>query len=182
MKSAATRRTASIQLRSAFTLVELLVVIAIIGILVSLFLPAVQTAGEAARRIQCTNHMKQCGVALHNHENAMQEFPCSMLGFSPFPRSDGLSREWTAHTAQTKLLSYLEEAALHEGIDFTIRWLNPVNGTIAKKPVAVYTCPSDNSLGRIYSTNDPSGFLLEYSPSNFVVCAGPHANVSVEHW
>ncbi len=177
MKNTAATQAASLGFRSAFTLIELLVVIAIIGILIALLLPAVQAAREAARRIQCTNHMKQVGVALHNHENDKKRFPASMTGYSPLPRKGGGGKQWTGFTAQTQLLPYLEEMELYDRIDFTNRWLSFINQNVAKSAVPVYTCPSDNSLGRVYTTNGgpphhPPDTLFEWSRSNFVVCAG----------
>src|SRR5690349_22852048 len=69
-------------MRKGFTLVELLVVIAIIGVLVALLLPAVQAAREAARRTQCTNHIKQMMLAMHNHESSKKCFPSG--GIAPY--------------------------------------------------------------------------------------------------
>ena len=74
------RRTAEHTNRAGFTLVELLVVIAIIGVLIALLLPAVQAAREAARRTQCTNHMRQLGIAVHNYHDSTQWLPPSRVG------------------------------------------------------------------------------------------------------
>ena len=101
-----------------FTLVELLVVIAIIGILVGLLLPAVQAAREAARRMQCTNNLKQYGLSLHNYESATRTLP---------PRKGGTTGDINADPARLRanyfrkslfvlVLPYLEQNALHNQI------------------------------------------------------------------
>ncbi|MGL6193726.1 MAG: DUF1559 domain-containing protein [Thermoguttaceae bacterium] len=96
--------------QSAFTLVELLVVIAIIGILIALLLPAVQAAREAARRMQCTNHLKQLGLAMHNHHDATGQFPRGTL-------SAAESNSWTDRHAlgwNVFLLPYMEQQATYD--------------------------------------------------------------------
>jgi prepilin-type N-terminal cleavage/methylation domain-containing protein len=94
--------------RAGFTLVELLVVIAIIGILVALLLPAVQSAREAARRMQCTNHLRQIGIGLHNHHDQKKTLPPAhdrVLG----PGGAVYNHSWTPH-----LLPFIEQQPLFD--------------------------------------------------------------------
>src|SRR5882672_1087480 len=92
------------QCRRGFTLIELLVVIAIIGVLVALLLPAVQSAREAARRVQCSNHLKQYGLGIHNYHDTFQVFPINATGTngSALPRL----------TWQIRILPFMEQSAV----------------------------------------------------------------------
>lgn len=96
--------------RPAFTLVELLVVIAIIGILVGLLLPAVQAAREAARRMQCSNNVKQLGLAFHNYENTFRNFPLNFAWRSrPGLGAGGPAISDTGKSWLQMVLPYIEQ-------------------------------------------------------------------------
>ncbi len=120
--------------RSGFTLVELLVVIAIIGVLVGLLLPAVQAAREAARRMSCTNNLKQIVLATHNYESTISLLPPSGC-INPLATSNG---SWSIHG---RLFPYLEQNNLYNQVDLSIGWSSqPI---ISHYRVPVYHCPSD---------------------------------------
>ena len=126
--------------RSAFTLVELLVVITIIGILIALLLPAVQAAREAARRLQCTNNMKQIGLALHNYQSTHQCFPPAVLWGN---HTQAQNTQAKHHTWLTLILPYLEQQPLWESVDFNLpAWGQRIVGVA----LASLRCPSDTSL------------------------------------
>ena len=140
--------------RRAFTLVELLVVIAIIGVLIALLLPAVQQAREAARRMQCTNKLKQLGLALHNHHDTYGTFPPGVR-FTPEPNFsatdwcsahgvEGVREPWTV-----AILPYLEQTALYDRFDVDARFTSTSNvaGTTTNNDLfklnnPAYQCPS----------------------------------------
>ncbi|MCA9268922.1 MAG: DUF1559 domain-containing protein [Planctomycetales bacterium] len=128
------RQTAA---RSAFTLVELLVVIAIIGILVALLLPAVQSAREAARRMQCKNNLKQIGLALHTYESANGNFPWGSRDCCSPSNPEAWGGIWT-----TLILSQLEQQALFDKIDFT-KHTKDLPQDVLDTTLQVYICPSD---------------------------------------
>jgi prepilin-type N-terminal cleavage/methylation domain-containing protein/prepilin-type processing-associated H-X9-DG protein len=122
-----------------FTLIELLVVIAIIAVLIALLLPAVQSAREAARRIQCTNNLKQIGLALHNYETALGALPMTMslLGTGNTVYYD------TGWSAQARLLPYLEGGPLFNAANIIVFKEDPTNSTIISLTVAEFICPSE---------------------------------------
>src|SRR3954451_17135435 len=96
---------------SGFTLIELLVVIAIIAVLIALLLPAVQAARGAARRIQCTNNLKQIGLALHNYESANGVFPPGRI--NTYVAGNGHC--WSAYS---QMLPFLEQGPIFDAMNF----------------------------------------------------------------
>jgi prepilin-type N-terminal cleavage/methylation domain-containing protein/prepilin-type processing-associated H-X9-DG protein len=144
--------------RPGFTLIELLVVISIIGVLIALLLPAVQAAREAGRRSQCLNNLRQVGIAIHNYTNAIGALPFGKGGSyaSVFPGTPVYAR-WSA---QSQLLSYLEQGVLFNSINFSfppetpgmagdVPFMPPFvdpgreNSTACRVQLATFLCPSD---------------------------------------
>lgn len=121
--------------RGGFTLIELLVVVAIIGILVSLLLPAVQSARQAAKRTQCTNNLKQMALAALNYESQYHAFPYGKLTKN---RNFG----WSEHA---RLLPFLEQNNVYDRINFSRSPGHAANRTARESHITVFRCPSDGN-------------------------------------
>jgi prepilin-type N-terminal cleavage/methylation domain-containing protein/prepilin-type processing-associated H-X9-DG protein len=139
-----------------FTLIELLVVIAIIGVLIALLLPAVQSAREAARRIQCTNNMKQIGLALHNYVSANNVFPMGgtpQLDPTANPGQATGPYEWENYSSFAMMLQYLEQMAVFNSCNLMIcpdtgfGVAQPQNYTPYNTKLNAFLCPSDPYSG-----------------------------------
>lgn len=123
--------------RQGFTLIELLVVIAIIAILVALLLPAVQSAREAARRMQCKSNLKQIALALHNYESSYRVWPAQ----SSQPGS-GAAYSAKRGSWFTAVLPYLELDGVFQSFDSNLHWHDPGNSEAVNTRVPVLRCPS----------------------------------------
>ena len=151
-----------------FTLVELLVVIAIIGILIALLLPAVQSAREAARRMQCTNNLKQFGIAMHAYHDT---FKCFSPGFMAVDHTGGVAGGWAWGVF---LMPYIEQSSLQGTLSTTEYTLSQVISDPALLPMlqmdlSVFKCPS-SPMQPLREFHGPGSEMV--ATSNYTCCRG----------
>ncbi len=146
--------------RRGFTLVELLVVIAIIGILIGLLLPAVQAAREAARRMQCTNNLKQFGLAFQNYHDVNNALMAGMNG------ANGLTWAW-------KILPFIEASALYDSIDSNLYAGSSNNIAVFnyKNRINMFNCPSNDPTAYVPDSDPTSTYRQRYL-GNYLVSVG----------
>ena len=157
--------------RRGFTLIELLVVIAIIAVLVSLLLPAVQQAREAARRTQCRNNLKQLGVALHNYHTAYNVFPPGYVAGAAWPAT---TNGWSFYS---QLLPYLDQSPLFDKINFNLPVEDPANQPLVAVNLPALICPTDQ-IGGTFSITDAVGNVVipSAAPISYAATVGDDAS------
>jgi prepilin-type N-terminal cleavage/methylation domain-containing protein/prepilin-type processing-associated H-X9-DG protein len=175
-------------IRHGLTLIELLVVIGIISVLVALLIPAVQSAREAARRVQCSNNLKQIALGMHSYLNNVGTFPPGYLSLvlvssqqalppgetnpgPTIPGDDG-GPGWSGHAM---ILPYLEQRPLYDQLNVTLGVDNPANSTSVHTTLAVFQCPSDGQwkpLVDVPYEQSSAGIICRMAGSNAIMSAG----------
>lgn len=151
-----------------FTIIELLVVIAIIAILVSLLMPAVQQAREAARRTQCKNNLRQIGVAMHNYLDRTTCFPPAYVSFvNPDGSERGAGWGWGSF-----LLADLDQTPLQQQISFVNDITNPANAALRTRTVSVFKCPTEVFEGTFNVVNASGTPVTTVAYSSYVAVNG----------
>jgi prepilin-type N-terminal cleavage/methylation domain-containing protein/prepilin-type processing-associated H-X9-DG protein len=182
-----------------FTLVELLVVIAIIGVLIALLLPAVQAAREAARRMQCSNQLKQFSIALHNYHDTNDSFPAGNSRiYNVYTAADGTvtTNHWNGYSPLLMLMPFYEQVAVYtEATTGANAGKDPNGSSPWNATVTILLCPSDSngaaadgrvsyvfSLGDWPDKNNDNNAASIFKPANprglFVRCVGAQSNYS----
>jgi prepilin-type N-terminal cleavage/methylation domain-containing protein/prepilin-type processing-associated H-X9-DG protein len=176
-----------------FTLIELLVVIAIIAVLISLLLPAVQSARESARRAQCTNNLKQIGLAVHNYMSANNTMPPAQIMYSPVFGGNDTAQDYTA---LARMLPFLEQNTVYNAINFNMgaRWggftgtdipgtmngstadcdtFGLINASASANQINSFLCPSDTDLANLtYFIFTPGGVTQYPGRYNYPINGG----------
>jgi prepilin-type N-terminal cleavage/methylation domain-containing protein/prepilin-type processing-associated H-X9-DG protein len=155
--------------RLGFTLVELLVVIAIIGVLVALLLPAVQAARESARRMKCSNQLKQFGLSMHNYEDTHKTFPIGHMFRGIFDGDASDADGGSGFGWGTAILPYMEQQALYSQFNLnfpiTANTATVKNLPTAQTFLANFACPSD-----LKPKNWTDGQVINSATSSYKVC------------
>ena len=173
--------------RRGFTLVELLVVIAIIGVLVSLLLPAVQAAREAARRMQCQNNLHNLALAVLNYESARGDLPPSGEMDLAFAGRGAASRAFVAYSGPqfsciVRILPYIELQSLYDQFDFSISALEQdINTRPQETQPSFLLCPSDSAVGLLYESATYSNGR-SFAKGNYAAYCAPEHAVSSKIW
>jgi prepilin-type N-terminal cleavage/methylation domain-containing protein/prepilin-type processing-associated H-X9-DG protein len=171
-------RTLNSKTRRGFTLIEILVVIAIIAILIGLLLPAVQAAREAARRMACTNNLKQLGLAMHHYHDTHGAFPPAFVNNGPYGATGfNFTHGWAAF-----VLPFVEQESLYK----LYRWDFPVyaeeNQPVVSRQLDIFQCPSTAEQDRYMTFGPFAYFGTKGACGDYTIALGVDAGLAQSGW
>jgi len=165
--------------RRGFTLIELLVVIAIIAVLIGLLLPAVQNVREAARRMQCSNNLKQLGLALHHYHDTHSTFPPAFVNNGPY----GTTGFSFAHGWAPFILPFIEQPQLYDRYRWDFPLYHPENQPVMTQHLRVFQCPSTPDQDRFGAGYGPFQlFGTKGACGDYTITLGVDAELARRGW